>query len=542
MAGGLQGLRCRLFPAPSVRWLKAGNSPSAQTARLFTLHLLQSLYRKQSEACPCRPPALGQLPGASLCSSGFIAGAVLSRWAGRCRHRLFRYEEFWRREVLVAVGLQGLRCRLFPAPSVRWLKAGNSPSAQTARLFTLHLLQSLYWKQSEACPLQSPRLVRPTRVAFFFQAGILLLQFCRAGREDAAIGFFYRRSFASGCKVLSCKGAEVAPRFMKKDPFRTSIVCTPAPDAERLGVHSGVLFMGSCFAGNVGQRMEEACFKVLVNPHGVLFNPFSVAAALEAFLENRQVGLGDLVERDGLWHSFQHHGSFSGPDAGKVVQDINAATLKGHSFLKEARCLVVTFGTAWVYALGEAQQVVANCHKFPARDFQRYRLSVRAVVERWQSLLMALRQVNPDLQVIFTVSPVRHWKDGAHGNQLSKAVLLLAVEELVEQDGRNAYFPAYELMMDELRDYRFYADDMLHPSAQAVDFIWDRFSGAWLNEEALAFYREVQHILGALRHRPLHPGALSFESFRKKTAQKIADLVKRYPNLEFRSLEGLVQQ
>lgn len=354
--------------------------------------------------------------------------------------------------------------------------------------------------------------------------------------------YFMRKSFASGCKVLSCRGAEVAPRFMKMDPFRTSIVCTPAPDAERLGVHSGVLFMGSCFAGNVGQRMEEACFKVLVNPHGVLFNPFSVAAALEAFLDNRQVGLGDLVERDGLWHSFQHHGSFSGPDAGKVVQDVNAATLKGHSFLKEARCLVVTFGTAWVYALGEAQQVVANCHKFPARDFQRYRLSVRAVVERWQSLLMALRQVNPDLQVIFTVSPVRHWKDGAHGNQLSKAVLLLAVEELVEQDGRNAYFPAYELMMDELRDYRFYADDMLHPSAQAVDVIWDRFSGAWLNEEALAFYREVQHILGALRHRPLHPGALSFESFRKKTAQKIADLVKRYPNLEFRSLEGLVQQ
>src|SRR5690554_761124 len=542
MAGGLQGLRCRLFPAPSVRWLKAGNSPSAQTARLFTLHLLQSLYRKQSEACPCRPPALGQLPGASLCSSGFIAGAVLSRWAGRCRHRLFRYEEFWRREVLVAVGLQGLRCRLFPAPSVRWLKAGNSPSAQTARLFTLHLLQSFYRKQSEACPLQSPRLVRPTRVAFFFQAGLLPLQFCRAGREDAAIGVFKRRSFASGCKVLSCKSTKVAPRLMKKDPFRTSIVCTPAPDAERLGVHSGVLFMGSCFAGNVGQRMEEACFKVLVNPHGVLFNPFSVAAALEAFLENRQVGLGDLVERDGLWHSFQHHGSFSGPDAGKVVQDINAATLKGHSFLKEARCLVVTFGTAWVYALGEAHQVVANCHKFPARDFQRYRLSAQAVVERWQRLLVALRQENPDLQVIFTVSPVRHWKDGAHGNQLSKAVLLLAVEELVEQDGRNAYFPAYELMMDELRDYRFYADDMLHPSAQAVDFIWDRFSGAWLNEEALAFYRELQKLLTELRHRPLHPGALSFESFRKKTAQKIADLVKRYPNLDFSSLEALVRQ
>ncbi|WP_088653404.1 GSCFA domain-containing protein [Geofilum rhodophaeum] len=329
---------------------------------------------------------------------------------------------------------------------------------------------------------------------------------------------------------------------MKKDPFRTSIVCTPAPDAERLGVHSGVLFMGSCFAGNVGQRMEEACFKVLVNPHGVLFNPFSVAAALEAFLENRQVALGDLVERDGLWHSFQHHGSFSGPDAAKVVQAINAATLKGHSFLKEAHCLVVTFGTAWVYALGEAHQVVANCHKFPARDFQRYRLSVRAVVERWQRLLVALRQENPDLQVIFTVSPVRHWKDGAHGNQLSKAVLLLAVEELLEQHAGNAYFPAYELMMDELRDYRFYADDMLHPSAQAVDYIWDRFSGAWLNEEALAFYREVQQLLTELRHRPLHPGALSFESFRKKTAKKIADLVKRYPNLDFSSLEALVRQ
>ena len=333
--------------------------------------------------------------------------------------------------------------------------------------------------------------------------------------------YFMRKSFASGCKVLSCKGAEVAPRFMKKDPFRTSIVCTPAPDAERLGVHSGVLFMGSCFAGNVGQRMEEACFRVLVNPHGVLFNPFSVAAALEAFLENRQVALGDLVERDGLWHSFQHHGSFSGLDAGKVVQAINAATLKGHSFLKETRCLVVTFGTAWVYALGEAQQVVANCHKFPARDFQRYRLSVRAVVERWQSLLMALRQVNPDLQVIFTVSPVRHWKDGAHGNQLSKAVLLLAVEELVGLDAANAYFPAYELMMDELRDYRFYADDMLHPSAQAIDYIWEQFVTNELDAESQNILKDCLEIQKAMAHKPFNPDSEAYRKFILQTLLKI---------------------
>lgn len=329
---------------------------------------------------------------------------------------------------------------------------------------------------------------------------------------------------------------------MNKDPFRTQVDCTPVTEDLRLRVDARVMFMGSCFAGNVGQRMEEACFNVLVNPHGVLFNPFSVATALEAFLENRQVGVGDLVERDGLWHSFQHHGRFSGPDAGEVVQAINTAGLKGHSFLKEVSCLVVTFGTAWVYALGEENQVVANCHKFPARNFQRYRLTTQAIVERWQRLLVALRRVNPDLQVIFTVSPVRHWKDGAHGNQLSKSVLLLAVEELLEQHAGNAYFPAYELMMDELRDYRFYADDMLHPSVQAVDFIWERFARVWLSTEAQAFYREVQQILAALRHRPLHPGALSYPPFLQQTAQKLSSLAKRYPRLGFGSLEALVKQ
>src|SRR5690554_1259113 len=634
-------MRCRLFPALCVRWLKAGNSPSAQTARLFTLHLLQSLYRKQSEACPLpslrlvRPPGLlsffklvychcsfvalgGKMPpsvflrGGVLKAGGLggwgIAGSALPSVSGALRAlaksrelafgsdspafyaalasgalsetvgglplqslRLVRPpgllsffklvychcsfvalggkmppSAFFIGGVLKAGGLGGWGVAGSALPSVsgalralaksRELAFGSDSPAFYAALASVALSETV-----GGLPPQSLRLVRPPGLLSFFKLVYCHCSFVALGR-GLPPPVFYEEEFCEWVQSVILRGHRSPPRFMKKDPFRTSIVCTPAPDAERLGVHSGVLFMGSCFAGNVGQRMEEACFKVLVNPHGVLFNPFSVAAALEAFLENRQVGLGDLVERDGLWHSFQHHGSFSGCDAAKVVQDVNAATLKGHSFLKEARCLVVTFGTAWVYALGEAQQVVANCHKFPARDFQRYRLSVRAVVERWQSLLVALRQVNPDLQVIFTVSPVRHWKDGAHGNQLSKAVLLLAVEELVEQDGRNAYFPAYELMMDELRDYRFYADDMLHPSAQAVDYIWDRFSGAWLNEEALAFYREVQHILGALRHRPLHPGALSFESFRKKTAQKIADLVKRYPNLEFRSLEGLVQQ
>src|SRR5690554_6146429 len=348
-------MRCRLFPALCVRWLKAGNSPSAQTARLFTLHLLQSLYRKQSEACPLqslrlvRPPGLlsffklvychcsfvalgGKMPpsvflrGGVLKAGGLggcgIAGSVLPSVSGALRAlaksrelafgsdspafyaalasvalsetvgglplqslRLVRPpgllsffklvychcsfvalggkmppSAFFIGGVLKAGGLGGWGTARSALPSVsgalralaksRELAFGSDSPAVYAALASVALSETV-----GGLPLQSLRLVRPTRVAFFFQARLLPLQFCRAGREDAVICFFYRRSFASGCKVLSCKGAEVAPRFMKKDPFRTSIVCTPAPDAERLGVHSGLLFMGSCFAGNVGQRM-----------------------------------------------------------------------------------------------------------------------------------------------------------------------------------------------------------------------------------------------------------------------------------------------
>ncbi len=205
---------------------------------------------------------------------------------------------------------------------------------------------------------------------------------------------------------------------MQKDPFRTIVQIEKPLDL--VTVDSGVFFIGSCFAGNIGQKMVDARFPSMVNPYGVLFNPFSVAAALESIVEHRMVSEDDLVEKDGLWHSFMHHGRFSHPDLPTAVKAINEATETAHHFLQSAEFIIVTLGTAYVYEHKMEQRVVANCHKFPDMDFNRYLLEPEEIIEVWKELIVRLRVFNPSVKIIFTVSPVRHWKDGAHGNQVSR--------------------------------------------------------------------------------------------------------------------------
>ena len=296
------------------------------------------------------------------------------------------------------------------------------------------------------------------------------------------------------------------------------------------------LFMGSCFTENVGAKMEALKYPVDINPFGILYNPLSVANGLQLLLEEKQLSADDLFEHNGLWHSFSHHGRFSNTEQNKALDDINTRIKSSATFLKQADFLFLTFGTAWIYRYKESGELVSNCHKIPAREFVRERLSVQQIVEVYRELLTKIWQINPDLKVVFTVSPIRHWKDGAVDNQRSKSTLILAVDQLIQELGTEkcAYFPSYEIVMDELRDYRFYAEDMLHISEVAIKYIWSRFEAALVGAESIEIGREVQKINNAVKHRPINKKSLEYSKFLFSFLNKLELLEKRFPYLNLK--------
>ena len=272
-----------------------------------------------------------------------------------------------------------------------------------------------------------------------------------------------------------------------------------------------------------------------MNPFGILYNPESIANSLRILLEKRVFTENDLFQDQGLWNSFFHHSRFSDVDQSAALEKINSRISSSHEFLKKVDFLVITFGTAWVYELRKNGQIVSNCHKIPAAEFNRFRLEVSHITNVYRKLLEQIRRFNPDLKVIFTVSPIRHWKDGAVENQLSKATLLLAIDQLIKGFGNQdcAYFPSYELMMDELRDYRFYADDMLHISPVAVDYIFERYSKVMITKESMDVSKKVMKVRKAFGHRPVNPNTTEFKEFVLQNLLQITQLTKQFPKLDF---------
>jgi len=289
------------------------------------------------------------------------------------------------------------------------------------------------------------------------------------------------------------------------------------------------LFMGSCFTENVGSKMAALNYSVDINPFGILYNPASVANGLEILLDEKVFTKNDLIQQNDLWHSFSHHGRFSATEEKEALQKINIRITTSSAFLKKADFLFITFGTAWIYRYKATGDVVSNCHKIPAKEFTRERLSVSEIVERYTELFHSLWQINPKLKVIFTVSPIRHWKDGAIENQRSKATLLLAVEQLVQlfANDKCAYFPSYEIVMDELRDYRFYAEDMLHLTDVAVNHIWEIFEEKLIDTESRKLAKEVKKITSAIHHKPINKTSGEYHQFLQKTLKMCADLEAR---------------
>ena len=305
--------------------------------------------------------------------------------------------------------------------------------------------------------------------------------------------------------------------------FVTSVDIVPS--IKKISYSDKILLLGSCFADNIGTKFGEYYFPTTVNPFGILYNPASIASALHTAQSPHHVS--PIIHHNGLWHSFSHHGSFSCANKEQLLNACEQTRAQLREALQHATTVIITFGTAWVYEY--EGQVVSNCHKIPANLFVRRRLTVDEIVSIWQPLLASM----PDKHWIFTVSPIRHIKDGLHDNQLSKAVLLQSIEQLSQLSiAHCSYFPSYEIMLDELRDYRFYADDMLHPSPVAVEYIWQRFVDAYMTADTQNEMRTLHQLWRDRHHRFLHPESQEAQLFAQRTKKRLQDLQPRYPWIE----------
>ena len=300
----------------------------------------------------------------------------------------------------------------------------------------------------------------------------------------------------------------------------------------RLDHQKPVLMMGSCFTENIGKILEGNLFPVCINPFGTTYNPLSVKKNLEALMHKEAYGVQDLRQHDGLWFSFDHYTGFSSPDREEALENLNSSFRNAKGFLKKAGVLILTWGTSWVYRYKETGQVVCNCHKIPAREFSRTRLFPKEIIAAYEELLPQLFTINSDVKIIHTVSPVRHWKDGAHGNQLSKAALLLAGDFLQEKfPDRFFYFPSYEIVMDELRDYRFYTKDMLHTNELATSYIWEKFKEVLLSEKSRQVIKDLEPLFKLAGHRPLNQGEEAQNLREQQLRERAGQLKKKYPEL-----------
>lgn len=292
-----------------------------------------------------------------------------------------------------------------------------------------------------------------------------------------------------------------------------------------------VLFVGSCFAENIGSELASRKFNCSVNPFGVLYNPASIRLCFQEL--RKEIRTEDfLFETESGWHSWLHDSHFDHPDRNTCLDMLSGICQDTLERLKKGHTLFLTLGTNHVYRLKDRRLIVGNCHKQPGRMFDEYALDTEACAEELKTIVNLCLDMNPNLRIVWTVSPYRYAKYGFHESQLSKATLLLAVDRICRQyPDHCCYFPAYEIVLDELRDYRFYKEDMLHPSEQAVRYIWECFQQTFLTPATRDFIREWEEIRRAMEHRPARPESAAYRSFLSKTLLKLESIRKKYPNL-----------
>lgn len=300
----------------------------------------------------------------------------------------------------------------------------------------------------------------------------------------------------------------------------------------RLSQPMGCVALGSCFAETIGRQLHELKFPICINPFGILYQPDVLGRALRRLADPRPYVAEELFFHQDLWRHFDFHSRYAHPDREKALALMNAQLAEGAQALRDAELLLLTLGTAWGYALAGEAGPAANCHKLPDSYFVRRRLTVETCVEALEDGLVWARAVNPGLKVLLTVSPVRYLREGVVQSQRSKATLLLAAEALCERVGEVCYFPAYELLIDELRDYRWYADDLCHPSAAAARYIGQRFEAALCDEASQALNKRLRVLAEAARHRPFFPETPGHQAFVQRQLKVIAALERSFPFLD----------
>lgn len=320
--------------------------------------------------------------------------------------------------------------------------------------------------------------------------------------------------------------------------FRLELTVKPLP--RRINIRHHVALVGSCFTDHMGSRLRSMKIPVLENPNGILFNPVSIQQAVQSWIEHRTYTADDLFFANDCWTSWDFHGQFSHPDQEVCLNGINASIAQAHQFLQQADWLILTLGSAFLYQLnsdtlgGTLGQVAANCHKVPANHFVHRLATLQEINASLEKLISQVRAFNPSIRILFTISPVRHYREGLVENNRSKGTLHLAVAQMQNQFDDVFYFPAYELIIDDLRDYRFYAEDMVHPNYAATRYIWEKFSAAIFDEETLSLMQPLEQLRTAMQHRPLHPGTAAHRQFLNNMLAKTKQLSSRYPFLDLR--------
>lgn len=295
--------------------------------------------------------------------------------------------------------------------------------------------------------------------------------------------------------------------------------------------NSKIFALGSCFAENMSEKFNYFKFQNTTNPFGIIFNPVSIEKLVNHIVNKIEFTEKDIFFHNDLWHCYEVHSQLSNPNKEEFLTTLNALISSTNEQLNSATHIIITHGTSWVYRNSESNEIVANCHKVPQKQFTKELLSIETIEKSIQSTIKLIQELNPNCNFIFTVSPVRHIKDGFVENQRSKAHLISAIHSYSLQP--TTYFPSYEIMMDELRDYRFYAEDMLHPNQTAIDYIWIKFFENFVDEKEFVTMNQVCEIQRALKHRPFNPNSESHQKFLENLKEKMNTLASKYPNLQF---------
>ncbi|QLC67984.1 GSCFA domain-containing protein [Flavobacterium sp. LPB0248] len=317
--------------------------------------------------------------------------------------------------------------------------------------------------------------------------------------------------------------------------FRTQIPISKSKNP--INYDSKILSIGSCFAENISEKFDYFKFQNETNPFGIIFNPVSIESLFRRVCQQKLFEEKDVFFYNERWHSFEVHSDLSNSDRQELLETLNKAITETYKQLTEATHIIITFGTSWIYRNLEKDEIVANCHKVPQKQFSKELLSVEVIQKSIQNTIDVIQTLNPNINFTFTISPVRHIKDGFVENQLSKSHLFTALHQVLKTHNSKLitynYFPSYEIMMDELRDYRFYGEDMLHPNQIAIDYIWKLFSENYFSEESASVMKEVDEIQKSLRHRSFNPQSEQHQKFLANLQIKMKNVEKKWPHIVF---------